>query len=140
MSASRNEADYVWENALAEDARAPGVRLLGDDQEHQRYVEAMGKVPYETAVLRFTALLQRGANISEQWHEMAGYLDAHAGQYARRFESTDARILRVGDGFPRMTRWTVPPGVTRASYDIDLEQAQGLSASFAEALKELKAL
>lgn len=70
----------------------------------------------------------------------AGYLDAHAGQYARRFESTDARILRVGDGFPRMTRWTVSPGVTRASYDIDLDQAQGLSASFAEALKELKAL
>lgn len=70
----------------------------------------------------------------------AGYLDAHAGQYARRFEITESRLLRVTDGFPRMTPSSVPQGVTRASYEIDLDKAQGHSASFVEALKELKAL
>ena len=70
----------------------------------------------------------------------AGYFDAHAGQYARRFELVESRVLRVADGFPRMTPWSVPDGVTRASYDIDLDKAPGQSVSFAEAMKELKAL
>lgn len=70
----------------------------------------------------------------------AGYFDAHAGQYARRFELAECRVLRVAEGFPRMTPWSVPAGVTRASYDIDLDKAPGQAASVAEALKELKAL
>lgn len=70
----------------------------------------------------------------------AGYFDAHADQYARRFELAEARVLRVSEGFPRMTPWSVPDGVTRASYDIDLDKAPGQPVSFAEALKELKAL
>ena len=70
----------------------------------------------------------------------AGYFDAHSGQYARRFELAESRVLRVAEGFPRMTPWSVPGGVTRASYDIDLDKAPGQSVSFAEALKELKAL
>lgn len=70
----------------------------------------------------------------------AGYFDAHAGQYARRFEMADSRVLRVGEGFPRMTPGSVPPGVTRASYDIDLDMAPGQAVPFVEALKELKAL
>lgn len=70
----------------------------------------------------------------------AGYLDAHAGQYARRFEMLGSRVLRVSDGFPRLTPASIPPGITQASYEIDLDRALGTSASFAEALKELKAL
>ncbi len=70
----------------------------------------------------------------------AGYFDAHAGQYVRRFELAERRVLRVEEGFPRMTPWSVPTGVTRAAYDIDLDKAPGQSASMAEALKELKAL
>lgn len=70
----------------------------------------------------------------------AGYFDDHASQYTRRFELAEARVLRVAEGFPRMTPWSVPNGVTRASYDIDLDVAPGQSVSFAEALKELKAL
>jgi len=70
----------------------------------------------------------------------AGYFDAHADQYLRRFELAETRVLRVFEGFPRMTPWSVPAGVTRASYDIDLDKAPGRSVSFAEALKELKAL
>lgn len=70
----------------------------------------------------------------------ARYLDAHADQYPRRFELTDSRFLRVVDDFPRMTPWSVPQGVTRASYDIDLEQVQGQSYPLSDALEELKAL
>lgn len=70
----------------------------------------------------------------------AGYVDAHAGQYVRRFELTERRLLTVEAGFPRMTPWSVPLGVTRASYDIDLERAPGQSVPVADALKALKAL
>jgi len=74
---SRRESDYVWANVLGDDENAPEVKLLGDDKEHQRYVELMSNVSYEQAIVRFSALLERGANINEQWPAMAGYLDAH---------------------------------------------------------------
>jgi hypothetical protein len=70
----------------------------------------------------------------------ACYLDAHAGQYARRFELTDSRFLRVVGDFPRMTPWSVPQGITRASYEINLEKVQGQACPLADALLELKAL
>jgi hypothetical protein len=70
----------------------------------------------------------------------AGYFDAHADQYIRRFDLAECRLLRIEDGFPRMTPWSVPTGVIRASYDIDLDKAPGQSISLVDALKELKAL
>lgn len=70
----------------------------------------------------------------------AGYLDAHAGQYVRRFELTDSRFLRVVGDFPRLTPCSVPQGITRASYDIDLEKVQGPTCPLSDALVELKAL
>jgi len=70
----------------------------------------------------------------------AGYLDAHAGQYSRSFERNDSRVLLVAGDFPRMTPWSVPQGVIRASYDIDLEKVEGQVMPLPDALEALKAL
>jgi hypothetical protein len=70
----------------------------------------------------------------------AGYCDAHAHRYTRRFTLVDTRIVEVKDGFPRLTPGSVQLGVTRASYEIDLDKAPGPSIPAADALKKLGAI
>jgi hypothetical protein len=70
----------------------------------------------------------------------AGYFYAHADRYVRRFALADTRVVEVKDGFPRLTRGSVPLGVTRATYEIDLDKAAGPSIPVADALKKLGAI
>lgn len=70
----------------------------------------------------------------------AGYFDAHAKCYVRRFALADTRVVEVKDGFPRITLGSVPLGVTRATYEVDLDKAVGASITTADALKKLGAL
>lgn len=70
----------------------------------------------------------------------AGYFDAHADRYVRRFTLADTRVVEVKDGFPRLTPGSVPLGVTKATYEIDLDKAAGPSIPAADALKKLGAL
>lgn len=70
----------------------------------------------------------------------AGYFDAHADRYSRRFVSVAMRILEVGEGFPRLTPARVPAGISRASYEIDLDRAPGRNVGMDESLKKLGAL
>lgn len=70
----------------------------------------------------------------------AGYFDAHADRYVRRFVLVDTRIVEVKEGFPRLTPGSVPLGVTRATYDIDLDKAAVSSTQVADALKKLGAI
>ncbi|MFZ2987540.1 PD-(D/E)XK motif protein [Ideonella sp.] len=51
----------------------------------------------------------------------AGYGDAVADQYNRRFMDGDIRYLQVDDQFPRLTKATVPAGVRSARYEIEIE-------------------
>lgn len=67
----------------------------------------------------------------------AGYLDAHADRYPRRFALSGTRVLEVADGFPRLTSGTVPAGILRAMYEIDLENALGRNVGIEGALKRL---
>lgn len=67
----------------------------------------------------------------------AGYFDAHADRYVRRFTLVDTRIIEVKDGFPRLTPGSVPLGVTKATYEIDLDKAAGPGVPAADALKKL---
>ncbi|MDP3154671.1 MAG: hypothetical protein Q8N23_18475 [Archangium sp.] len=76
---SRQLADYVWVNALAEVAEAR-VEVGGQQADHDRRVQAMAQVTWPVAIERFTALLETGANINEQWRDMAAFLDAHPEQ------------------------------------------------------------
>jgi Putative PD-(D/E)XK family member, (DUF4420) len=70
----------------------------------------------------------------------AGYFDAHTDRYPRRFNVAGIRVVEVGQGFPRLTRGQVPTGITRASYEIDLDKAPGGDIGVAAALKKLGAL
>lgn len=68
---------------------------------------------------------------------VAGYLESHAGQYIRRFESKEMRVLSVSEGFPRLTPGVVPAGVTRAVYEINLDHAGDFLRDFDEVLSQL---
>lgn len=70
----------------------------------------------------------------------AGYFDAHADRYVRRFTLVDIRLLEVKDDFPRLTPGSVPLGVTKATYEIDLDKAPGPILPAADALKKLGAI
>lgn len=70
----------------------------------------------------------------------AGYFDAHADRYVRRLALVDTRVVEVKAGFPRLTPGSVPLGVTRAIYEIDLDKAVGPSIPVADALKKLGAI
>lgn len=70
----------------------------------------------------------------------AGFFESHADRYPRRFELAGIRLLEVDEGFPRMTHATVPIGVNRATYDIDLDKVRGGNVELFTALKKLGAL
>lgn len=70
---------------------------------------------------------------------VAGYSEAHAGQYSRRFAPQDRRVFSVSEGFPRLTPGLVPAGVTRAVYEINLDHAGDFLRDFDEVLSLLGA-
>ncbi len=70
----------------------------------------------------------------------AGYFDAHADRYIRRFKLVDTRVVEVNEGFPRLTPGSVPLGITKAMYEIDLDKVAGPRISAADALKKLGAI
>jgi hypothetical protein len=51
----------------------------------------------------------------------AGYVDADAGFYTRGLVARPLRFVLVDPTFPRLTPGTVPAGVRRARYEIDLD-------------------
>lgn len=77
------------------------------------------------------------ADILRERLMVAGYAEAHAGQYSRRFESKERRFLSVSEGFPRLTPGVVPAGVTRALYEINLDHAGAFERDFDEVLSQL---
>jgi Putative PD-(D/E)XK family member, (DUF4420) len=55
----------------------------------------------------------------------AGYADIDAELYRGwPYQPIGSRFFRVSPGFPRLTRSSVPQGVTEASYRIDLRAIQ----------------
>ncbi|MCW2311481.1 hypothetical protein M2244_001209 [Rhodoferax antarcticus] len=70
----------------------------------------------------------------------AGYFDMHSDRYPRRFELSSTRVLEVADRFPRLTRGTVPTGISKVKYEIDLDKSPGESVGIELALKKLGAL
>jgi len=70
----------------------------------------------------------------------AAYFDAHANRYPRRFELCSTRVLEIVGEFPRMTHATVPMGITRATYDLDLDKIHGENIDLSSALKKLGVL
>jgi hypothetical protein len=92
-SASRVDGEYVWVNALGL-LEAREVVVGSEAQDHQRRVDAARGLSFETAMTRFAAKLEGGANINEQWRDMAAWLDAHPQQIADYVE------VITDDAFP----------------------------------------
>lgn len=70
----------------------------------------------------------------------AGYIDAHEGQYPRRFVLNDIRVVKVDEGFPRLVPGNAPSGIIRAMYEINLDKAPGDNVGVGGALKQLGAI
>lgn len=70
---------------------------------------------------------------------VAGYTEAHADRYSRRFDPNEWRVFCVSEGFPRLTSGVVPVGVMRTVYEIDLKHAGGFLCDFAAVLSQLGA-
>lgn len=68
---------------------------------------------------------------------VAGYFEGHSSHYTRKFESKERRVFSITKGFPRLTPGTVPVGVGRALYEINLDYAGDFVLSLDVALKQL---
>lgn len=55
----------------------------------------------------------------------AGYADAKADRYPRRFIHDRTRLLAVDGDFPSLNRQTVPPAISKVRYEIDLDRIEG---------------
>ncbi|MDX8125435.1 PD-(D/E)XK motif protein [Janthinobacterium sp. GMG2] len=70
----------------------------------------------------------------------AGFIEQHVDRYVRRFTEAGTRITEVDKNFPRLTLGSVPLGITKASYEIDLDKVVGTIVEIDEALKKLGAM
>jgi hypothetical protein len=68
---------------------------------------------------------------------VAGYFEGHSSHYTRKFESKERRVFSISEGFPRLTPGTVPVGVIRALYEINLDHAGDFLSDLDAALKQL---
>lgn len=67
----------------------------------------------------------------------AGIIGEQGKLYSRRFELRDIRIFEVNQNFPRLIRGSVPNGITKARYEVDLDKVVGRTLRIDEALNEL---
>lgn len=103
-----------------------------------RQVESGQNLPEFIAAMR--AAVQGNAEATRLLTERllaAGYIDSQESKYSRRFVLNDIRIVKVGNGFPRLTPGTAPAGITRAMYEIDLDKAPGNNVGVDATLKQL---
>jgi hypothetical protein len=67
----------------------------------------------------------------------AGFLDMAADRYSRRFIAAPARVMRVSNALPRLTRTDTPVAIMQAQYEIDLEMVGLPDIGIASGLEEL---
>ena len=95
-------------------------------------------LPDMVAAVRFrVAVDPEAARVLEERLVAAGYFDAHAGGYVRRFERESIQLIEVTSEFPRLIHSTVPVGITKAVYDLDLDKAAGSRLDVTAALRRL---
>ncbi len=75
-SASRHEADYVWQNLLG---AAPDGHLRANSmpEDHRQRMAAMRPLSLSTALDGMAGTIATGASVDQQWRDMAAFLDAH---------------------------------------------------------------
>lgn len=68
---------------------------------------------------------------------VAGYFEGHSSHYTRKFKLKEIQVFSVFEGFPRLTSGTVPAGITRTLYEINLDHAKDFLLDLNAALKKL---
>lgn len=68
---------------------------------------------------------------------LAGYLESHEHHYVRKFKPKEQVVFSVSERFPRLTLGSVPSGVTRAMYEINLDHAKDFLVEIDVALNKL---
>lgn len=71
---------------------------------------------------------------------VAGYVSKHSDRYIRKFITSEILAFEVSEGFPRITHGTIPYGIKRAIYEIDLEQISGDRFELSQVLNKLGVL
>lgn len=66
-----------------------------------------------------------------------GYCESHSGCYTRKYEVKEKCLFSVSEDFPRMTTGSVPAGITRALYEINLNQVRDYQVDLNSVLKKL---
>jgi hypothetical protein len=82
-AASRKQDDYQWTNLLSgtfPDVDNEKVAAANIPQQEQRYVELTKNATMEDTFVNLAKLVENKANIDDQWHEMAGFLNGHPEQ------------------------------------------------------------
>ena len=69
----------------------------------------------------------------------AGYYDNYSNSYVRKFGYVGTRIIHVDASVPRLVRSTIPHGILRARYEIDIESVSVEDLSLEQALLSLGA-
>lgn len=67
----------------------------------------------------------------------AGYFDAHAARYSRRFFLQESFFLQVTNDFPRIVSGNIPKGIRKVMYEIDLDRVPCMKTDLDEVLKKL---
>ena len=67
----------------------------------------------------------------------AGYLDAQADRYVKRYRLDSLRAWRIAPTFPRLTRGHVPAAITEVGYVLSLDQVVEPTLPLAECLQHL---
>ncbi len=67
----------------------------------------------------------------------AGFLDAAAERYTRRFSRAGGKVMQVSDSFPRLTRANVAIEIRRVRYELDLDLVSTGDVGIKQALREL---
>jgi hypothetical protein len=67
----------------------------------------------------------------------AGYLDAVSEHYKRTFAQVSTKVLRVGNGFPRFIRASVPAPVIAVRYELEIDGIDAGPVTVRAALDQL---
>lgn len=69
----------------------------------------------------------------------AGYFNSFSGRYVRRFDHVGTRVIHVDGSVPRLVHATIPTGILRAKYEIDIDSITSGDLSLEQALHSLGA-
>lgn len=91
-------------------------------------------------IAKFERLFQGNVSVIQSLSERlitAGYSETHANHYSKKFKPTESRVLSVKENFPRLTSGSVPAGINKVIYEMNLDHAKEFVVDLKMTLKQL---